>query len=384
MKLSAAILSATAIGLSAVQVANAQQTQPACSSVYTRKELLSLTASEWSLYKSILTAMQRDGWFAWFSYLHNTWFGSIHGQSQFFPFHRRFVYEWEKTGKRYNSAFAQPYWDEMRDYRTPASSQVLTSNWVGGNGQGTNRCVQNGLQAGWTMTYPNSHCFSRSFSNNGNPTSWYSPEYIESVIQRSADMTAFRPGIEYSLHGIVHLNMGGDMAQRYSPNDWIFMLHHANLDRLWWQWQSGHNHMWTMDGPNSDGNAISINSNIAYFNEPIRNVMQLGYGQMCFQYSSNPIRRRNLDASTTQKISAALPQDVLSEWFPDTAKSPAAAVATVDSAVAASGKPIPYPGTLTDDWISKQHLDRAAVRRVEADARSFVDAMKKAKYNSPH
>ncbi|KAJ2615332.1 hypothetical protein H4S08_001296 [Coemansia sp. RSA 1365] len=383
MKLSAALLSATAIGLSAVQVINAQQNQPACSNVYTRKELLSLTASEWSLYKSILNAMQRDGWFAWFAYMHNEWFGSIHGQSQFFPFHRRFVYEWEKVGRQYNSAFAQPYWDEMRDYRTPASSQVLTSNWLGGNGQGNNRCVQNGVQSGWTMTYPNNHCFTRSFSNNGNPNSWYSPEYIESVIQRSADMTALRPGIEYSLHGIVHLDIGGDMSQRSSPNDWIFMLHHANIDRLWWQWQANRNHMWTMDGPNTDGSAISLNSNIVYFNEPIRNVMQLGYGQMCYQYGSNPIRRRNLSTSATQKISSVLPQDVLSEWFPDTAKSPMA-IAAIDPAMERSGRPIPYPGTLTDDWISKQNLDRAAVKRVEADARSFVDAMKNAKYNSPY
>ncbi|KAJ2315066.1 hypothetical protein IWW51_005892, partial [Coemansia sp. RSA 2702] len=305
MKLSS-IFSAVAIGLSAVGVVDAQQTQPACSSVYTRKEILSLTASEWNLYKAIMTAMQRDGWFQWFAYLHTTWFPQIHGHSQFFPFHRRFVYEWERVGKQYNSGFAQPYWDEMRDYRQPAASQVLTSNWVGGNGQGTNRCVQNGMQAGWTMTYPSSHCFTRNFRNNGNPTAWYSPEYINSIGQRSTNMDSFRSGIEYSLHGIVHLDIGGDMAQRSSPNDWIFMLHHANLDRLWWQWQAS-GHLWTMDGPNADGSAISLTSAITYFNEPIRNVMQLGYGQMCFQYASNLLSRRDLDATSESRIVSKLP-----------------------------------------------------------------------------
>ncbi|KAJ2497714.1 hypothetical protein GGH96_004897 [Coemansia sp. RSA 1972] len=382
MKLSTILLPAVAIGLAAIGGTDAQQTQPACSSVYTRKELLSLTASEWNLYKAILTAMQRDGWFQWFAYLHRTWFSQIHGHSQFFPFHRRFVHEWERVGKQYNGAFAQPYWDEMRDYRTPASSQVLTSNWVGGNGQGANFCVQNGLQAGWTMTYPNSHCFTRNFRNNGNPTSWYSPEYISSFVQTSANMAAFRPGIEYSLHGIVHLDIGGEMSQPTSPNDWIFMLHHANLDRLWWQWQNN-GHMWTMDGPNADGSAISINSNIAYFNEPIRNVMQLGYGNMCFQYASNPIRRRDLDTTAETRLIHKLPQDILAKWFPDTAKEmEGVAPPPMAPSLLAAGKSIPYPGTLSEAWIRMHNYNTADVRKVEATARSFVDDMKKAGYTS--
>ncbi|KAJ1816715.1 hypothetical protein LPJ56_004232, partial [Coemansia sp. RSA 2599] len=70
MKFTSVLMSAAAIGLSAVGI-NAQQNQPACSSIYTRKEILSLTSSEWNLIRSILSAMQRDGWFPWFAYLHN-------------------------------------------------------------------------------------------------------------------------------------------------------------------------------------------------------------------------------------------------------------------------------------------------------------------------
>ncbi|KAJ2752657.1 hypothetical protein IWQ56_006710, partial [Coemansia nantahalensis] len=60
---------AAAAGLSAVGTIHAQSL-PACSSVYTRKELLSLTPTEWSTVSGVLNAMQRNGWFAWFSYLH--------------------------------------------------------------------------------------------------------------------------------------------------------------------------------------------------------------------------------------------------------------------------------------------------------------------------
>ncbi|KAJ2694038.1 hypothetical protein H4R19_005952, partial [Coemansia spiralis] len=115
-------------------------------------------------------------------------FNQIHGQSQFFPFHRRFVFEWEQVARRYNSAYVQPYWDEMLDYRAPATSAVLSPSYVGGNGRSGSNCVQNGLQNGWIMTYLGSHCLQRSFGNNGQPGPWYSPEYIASIIQRAPDM----------------------------------------------------------------------------------------------------------------------------------------------------------------------------------------------------
>ncbi|KAJ1725700.1 hypothetical protein LPJ53_000179 [Coemansia erecta] len=403
MKLTSILASAAAVGLSAIGMAGAQQTQPACSSIYTRKELLSLTSSEWSLIKSIVAAMQRDGWFPWFAYLHNQWFGSIHGNSQFFPFHRRFVYEWERVGKMYNAGYFQPYWDEMRDYRVPASSQVLTANWVGGNGQGANWCVANGNQASWTMTYPNSHCFSRNFGNNGNPSSWYSPETINSFIQSDTTMTQFRPDIEYTLHGVVHINIGGDMLQGYSPNDWIFMLHHANLDRLWWQWQQN-GRLWTMDGPNAGGGTVSLTTNIAYFNEPVRTVMQLGYGSMCYQYASNPLSRRALDSTMDERLAVALPKDVLAQWFPDTAKSEIANItdtvvnsinavaASVSNAVsqitdfveAQPFKSIPYPARLTDGWIKMHNFNTADVRKTEQRSRDLIDVLNKAKYRSPY
>lgn len=39
------------------------------------------------------------------------------------------------------------------------------------------------------------------------------------------------------IHGRVHLWMGGNMSSSSSPNDPLFWLHHANLDRIWAEWQ---------------------------------------------------------------------------------------------------------------------------------------------------
>ena len=55
------------------------------------------------------------------------------------------------------------------------------------------------------------------------------------------DQTAggFRNTVE-DLHNRVHRWVGGDMRFSTSPNDPIFYLHHANVDRIWAAWQQAH------------------------------------------------------------------------------------------------------------------------------------------------
>jgi tyrosinase len=43
-----------------------------------------------------------------------------------------------------------------------------------------------------------------------------------------------------AIHNNVHVWVGGDMGLSSSPNDPVFFLHHANLDRLWASWQEQH------------------------------------------------------------------------------------------------------------------------------------------------
>jgi hypothetical protein len=42
------------------------------------------------------------------------------------------------------------------------------------------------------------------------------------------------------MHDLVHVWVGGTMSYMSSPNDPVFFLHHANIDRLWAQWQTAH------------------------------------------------------------------------------------------------------------------------------------------------
>ncbi|KAJ1952238.1 hypothetical protein GGI12_006297 [Dipsacomyces acuminosporus] len=163
------------------------------------------------------------------------------------------------------------------------------------------------------------------------------------------------------------------------------MLHHANIDRLWWQWQKN-GHLWTMDGPNYDNSPTTVDSNIAAYNEPIRTVMRLGYGNACYQYDSDPIgtpaRKRDLGHLTNTV--ANLPSKLVEKWFPKTYKSNPKPATVVAAAIAPpNGKTIPYPTTLTPEWIKMHKYNLDDVKRVESDAKEFVDDMRSAGYKSP-
>ncbi|KAJ2509470.1 hypothetical protein H4217_008328 [Coemansia sp. RSA 1939] len=259
-----------------------------CGSVATRKEIRSLSSSEWSRTASVLQQMNNYGWFAWFAYLHSNNFNVIHNCEMFFPFHRRFVRDFESVGQRFDASFAVPYWDEARDYANMAGSAVLSSSYLGGNGQSSNRCVTSGLQGSWSLGYPSAHCLQRQYNNGNSISPIYSPEYLQSILTRSTKMSQLRPAIENSLHGIVHLSIGGDMTQMYSPNDFVFWLHHANIDRLWfvWQMQNPQTNFWSLDGTVANGQAIGYGTPVTYYGDAIIDVMYPTMNNMCFTYDN--------------------------------------------------------------------------------------------------
>ncbi|KAJ2162096.1 hypothetical protein GGF46_000971 [Coemansia sp. RSA 552] len=373
-------------------VGNVAAAQNGCGRIVERRDISSLSPQEWGRMADVIQKMQKDGWFEHYAEVHNREFGNIHGNDNFFPWHRRFLRDFEEVGQRYDPNFAVPYWDELRDSRSPGSSVVLSPRFIGGNGGGS--CVRDGLQAGWTLGFPNRHCLVRAYDRGSQMQPWYSPEYIFSVMQRYGDMHGFREHIEYSLHGSVHLGMGGDMGTYWSANDFAFWLHHANLDRIWSQWQSW-GHESTMDGRNHVGAAMSLAAPLPHYGEPAGSTIRLGTGRMCFRYSGGG-RPRNALSLVSEPGSAAeadvglhaLPDHVRRKWFPllDSRWRTVAQNNThsIQSVTRVSGTPLPYPAPLTDMWISMHKLDRAAVARIMSEAHQFVDELNGAKYRSPY
>ncbi|KAJ1943642.1 hypothetical protein FBU59_002847 [Linderina macrospora] len=377
-----------------------------CSNIVVRRDILSLSPGEWSRVANVLRRMNDEGWFQYFSYIHNAEFGNIHGNDMFFPWHRRFVRDFEEIGQRYDSGFAVPYWDVLRDYRNPGGSPVFYPQLMGSNGWG--RCVPNGVHQGWTLTFPNNHCLSRAFDRGGGIQPWYSPEYIYSVMQRDGSMNEFRQHIEFTIHGSVHLGIGGDMGTYWSPNDFIFMLHHANLDRLWQQWQNW-GHQFTMDGRDARGNWVGMRSRIPHYGDEVGSTMQLGINRMCFQYAGGGSRAMSFSAAgrneshlslvsvppikgtngNTEANLTGLPEHILQKWFPRLAKAKNMAKprnatrSAISSSINAGGQVLVPPTKLTDAWIEMHKFDRSSVDKIMEEAQEFVNDMNSVNYLSP-
>lgn len=204
---------------------------------------------------------------------------NIHWNAPFLPWHRYFIHLYERelrTTCGYTGA--QPYWNWSLDANNEAD--VLKSpvfdpvTGFGGNGpyipdaeaavfpnlpfvvpgRSGGGCVPNGpfakrnisLALGATLAY-DPHCMRRDVSplvvsRAGNQgvvnNALASPNFYEFNKRVQGGL---QPD-QLTLHASVHIGVGGntgDIANvNSSPGDPLFYLHHANLDRIWEQWQA--------------------------------------------------------------------------------------------------------------------------------------------------
>ncbi|OMJ10486.1 Tyrosinase, partial [Smittium culicis] len=185
-----------------------------------------------------------------------------------------------------NEWYVQPYWDSASDFVDVAGSSVLGKNRLGGNGRASDNCVTNGLQFRWINKYPDNKCLRRIFNDGDKIKPFFSPESITSDIQTSSNFADFSKRLEIGMHNILHNSIGGDMSEHHSAVDALFMLHHANVDRIWWKYQ---NYKWANMMDFND----SLEKKIIYFEVKIRDIMRVGQGGLCYMYEE----RRNSQSS---------------------------------------------------------------------------------------
>ncbi|KAI8323116.1 Di-copper centre-containing protein [Martensiomyces pterosporus] len=420
---------ATGLALLAVQPAAGQSVPPgaekltACTQNVVRKEVRSLSPDEWKAYTTAVNNAQRDKWNDWFGYLHQQVASVIHGNPKFLPFHRRFVRDYESVLRRYDQSIAIPYWNALVDYQQPDRSPILSGQYFGGNGDASTSCVRDGIAATWALSSPNSRCLQRKFNGGNVISSWYSPEYMTSVLQTTKYYVDLRASMENSLHGAVHLSLNGEMGTMNSPADPVFWIHHTNIDRLFAQWQavSPSDRQYQYNGNDLDNKPVNVSEPLTHYNEPVYSVMRLGYGDMCYTYdtivaaggNTNDLamNKRSLEKRDCHKEGHAqdlikqLPQDVLEKFYPSFAKGNYHPLENEMTALhpqqpmAADGnstafKPqktcgckrgkMPKPSKLADWWIKMQGSRPCRVKKLEQHASDHVDALNKANYLSPY
>ena len=94
------------------------------------------------------------------------------------------------------------------------------------------------------------------------------------TVMQATNFVDFWSGLE-GIHNSVHVWVGGSMASiPTAPADPIFWMHHANIDRLWWQWQQSPQGQGK--NPSLTG-AAAVMDPWAYTETETRDITTLGY-----------------------------------------------------------------------------------------------------------
>ncbi len=174
-----------------------------------------------------------------------------HRGPSFLPWHRSITREFELALQSADPSVTLPYWPFEQE--TPGQlPRVFSAAYFGGDGNPSfgNRVID-GPFASWQITRmvgrdPEGQPTAPTQANVNalmQYTNYDSAPYNETS-------SGFRNGIEgwigangqWSMHNRIHAYVGGDMLPRDDMstnvvNDPIFWLVHANIDRIWWQWQ---------------------------------------------------------------------------------------------------------------------------------------------------
>ncbi|MEK9520735.1 tyrosinase family protein [Streptomyces venezuelae] len=227
-----------------------------------RKNQATLTADEKRRFVAALVELKRSGRYDAFVTTHNAFIMSDtdtgdrvgHRSPSFLPWHRRFLIEFEQALQSVDPTVNLPYWDWTAD-RTSRSS-LWAPDFLGGTGRARDGQVLDGAFARsgnrWTISVRvDSRDYLRRDLGAGGRQLPTRAE-VDSVLAMQTYDTApwnsssdgFRNHLEgwrgVNLHNRVHVWVGGQMGTGVSPNDPVFWLHHAFIDKLWADWQARH------------------------------------------------------------------------------------------------------------------------------------------------
>jgi tyrosinase len=189
-----------------------------------------------------------------------------HWNIGFCPWHRKYLREFEKALQAEVPGVTVPYWD-WTDH-AGALGGLFTADFLGSLHQGEPAPVTDGVlrnpvppaerPAWWPPgaegfpVHPlleDGHGTTLSRGSAGPswpPTAARVENLVRLLVDRLPDDHPFwsfwlvleQGTATTPTHNGGHNFVGGHMSRAYSPNDPVFWLHHANVDRLWAEWQN--------------------------------------------------------------------------------------------------------------------------------------------------
>jgi tyrosinase len=233
--------------------AQQQQQTTRCPLTRERKPWKDLTCREQQEYYNAIERLKQNGVYDEFVRVHIQADHAAHGVAEFLPWHRWYIFQFESAMRSVSNdpCVTLPYWDWENDaWQGPRASilQDFGARYVGQDPR-TGQCR-------WPAT--NGGCLQRDFEDPSIRL-WTQPRLVALVstyTQYADDFpnnpnrnNGFRAELEGGAHAAVHNLIGGHMLDQNSPNDPLFFLHHANVDRIWANWQDLRGHSTSMENP---------------------------------------------------------------------------------------------------------------------------------------
>ncbi|KAA8652898.1 tyrosinase family protein [Aspergillus tanneri] len=271
---------------------------------------------------------------------------STHISGIFFAWHRHFVWLWEKA-LRAECGYKghQPYWNWALSANNLSASPIFDGSptSLSGNGdpikqdpllrlQPTNisiptgsggGCVTNGPFANMTINLPdlpvagddklppnafdyNPHCFTRDLNSYVSRT--FTGQADVDRLLNSPTIAHLHANMDFSAwpelrdarimgpHAAAHLSLGMTMYNLWTaPQDPSFMLHHAQVDRVWSLWQARdlESRRWAMNGTSTMNNKpttpeVTLDTELAWGtlseNKTMRELMSTEAYHLCYEY----------------------------------------------------------------------------------------------------
>ncbi len=188
-----------------------------------RKNYRELSNDEKQVFANALYALKQSGIIDEYANLHSQEFNQgIHNTEDFLPWHRWFIYYFEKalqnSGVAGANKIALPFWDWTSQYynTVPTDREITAPLWDNAMLGQFNTAWALGRDLGGMASLPDLASVQQSYS----------------II----NFAAFSPSLERDHHNGVHMWIGGVAAGGTSPGDPAFYLHHNMVDKIWQKW----------------------------------------------------------------------------------------------------------------------------------------------------
>jgi len=210
-----------------------------------RKELQSMDEGERALYFQVYKAVYNHNDETHQQYInnHQQFFSrGLHNNGAFLPWHRGYILEVENRLREEDCRVTIPYWNWRLHPRISTSHIFgLDPHQASANGDSGTRCVSQGT-FGSTNGYQqtNGRCLQRRIGGGSARGVTQTQIGLINRYPLPSNYDAFRNRLEHGpgLHDSIHCLVGGTMCSARASNDPLFFSHHANIDKIWSEWQS--------------------------------------------------------------------------------------------------------------------------------------------------